>query len=220
MVVLEQFGGAREGEHVAGRVLGSFRDDFQLEHTPHVLNASIGISLFPEHGEDAETLLKNADIAMYSVKTGGKGNFRFFEPHFYGAIRSRLESSSSWCITSRARAWPQARLQKLRFDVLKIDRAFVLRIEHAEGNTLIAAMIAMAHGLGMRVVAEGVENQRQMQLLRTLGCDEGQAYFFSRPLPPGETPVHVIWRDHACTKQCCIVTLQNGISSEKIARKE
>jgi EAL domain-containing protein (putative c-di-GMP-specific phosphodiesterase class I) len=45
----------------------------------------------------------------------------------------------------------------------------------------------MAHGLGMRVVAEGVENQRQMQLLKTLGCDEGQGYFFSRPVPPGET---------------------------------
>jgi EAL domain-containing protein (putative c-di-GMP-specific phosphodiesterase class I) len=80
-----------------------------------------------------------------------------------------------------------SQLQKLHFDVLKIDRAFVLRIENAEGNTLIASMIAMAHGLGMRVVAEGVENQRQMQLLRTLGCDEGQGYFFSRPVPPGET---------------------------------
>jgi EAL domain-containing protein (putative c-di-GMP-specific phosphodiesterase class I) len=79
-----------------------------------------------------------------------------------------------------------SQLQKLRFDVLKIDRAFVLRIEHAEGNTLIASMIAMAHALGMRVVAEGVENHRQMQLLKTLGCDEGQGYFFSRPMPPGE----------------------------------
>ena len=71
--------------------------------------------------------------------------------------------------------------------MLKIDRAFVLRIEHPEGDTLIASMIAMAHALGMRVVAEGVENQRQMQLLQTLGCDEGQGYFFSRPVPPGET---------------------------------
>jgi EAL domain-containing protein (putative c-di-GMP-specific phosphodiesterase class I) len=79
-----------------------------------------------------------------------------------------------------------SQLQKLHFDVLKIDRAFVLRIEHAEGRTLIASMIAMAHALGMRVVAEGVENHRQMQLLQTLGCDEGQGYFFSRPVPPGE----------------------------------
>ena len=45
----------------------------------------------------------------------------------------------------------------------------------------------MAHALCLRVVAEGVEYQRQMQLLQTLGCDEGQGYFFSRPVPPGET---------------------------------
>jgi EAL domain-containing protein (putative c-di-GMP-specific phosphodiesterase class I) len=79
-----------------------------------------------------------------------------------------------------------SQLQKLRFDVLKIDRAFILRIEQPDGDTLIASMIAMAHALGMRVVAEGVENRRQMMLLRTLGCDEGQGYFFSRPMAPGE----------------------------------
>jgi EAL domain-containing protein (putative c-di-GMP-specific phosphodiesterase class I) len=78
-----------------------------------------------------------------------------------------------------------SQLQKLRFDVLKIDRAFVLQIDRPEGDTLIASMIAMAHALGMRVVAEGVENRKQMQLLKTLGCDEGQGFFFSRPVPPG-----------------------------------
>jgi len=79
-----------------------------------------------------------------------------------------------------------SQLQKLRFDVLKIDRAFVLRIEHPEGDALIASMIAMAHALGMKVVAEGVENSRQMHLLKSLGCDEGQGFFFSRPIPPSE----------------------------------
>ena len=83
-----------------------------------------------------------------------------------------------------------SQLQKLRFDVLKIDRAFVLRIEHPEGDTLIASMIAMAHALGMRVVAEGVESRRQMMLLKSLGCDEGQGYFFSRPVAPGERQPH------------------------------
>ncbi|WP_409266226.1 putative bifunctional diguanylate cyclase/phosphodiesterase [Massilia sp. BHUDP2] len=88
-----------------------------------------------------------------------------------------------------------SQLQKLRFDVLKIDRAFVLRIEHPEGDTLIASMIAMAHALGMRVVAEGIESQGQMQLLQTLGCDEGQGYFFSRPVPPEEyrVPAAHVW---------------------------
>ena len=333
VVVLEHIGGVDDVEHVAGRVLGAFRDGFHLQHATHVLGASIGISLFPEHGDDAQTLLKNADIAMYSIKTEGKGNFRFFQSRFFEVIRTRLEmemelrraldahqfivhyqprvdlaagTASSmealvrWespdkgligpdnfialleetglivrlgeqvidSVCGQLAHWARdgavllpvsvnvsprqfsqsdilaqfrgtaarhgidptlleievtessmmqegivsssvfrqlrklgiklclddfgtgysslSQLQKLHFDVLKIDRAFVLRIEHPEGDTLIAAMIAMAHALGMRVVAEGVENRRQMQLLRTLGCDEGQGYFFSRPVAPGE----------------------------------
>ncbi|MET0581113.1 MAG: diguanylate cyclase, partial [Pseudoxanthomonas sp.] len=91
VVVLEQVGGHDDVEHVAGRLLASFRDGFHLQHATHVLGASIGISLFPEHGEDAETLLKHADIAMYSVKTEGKGAFRFFQARFFEAIRTRLE---------------------------------------------------------------------------------------------------------------------------------
>jgi diguanylate cyclase (GGDEF)-like protein len=333
VVVLEQVDDAAGIEHVVGRVLGAFRDSFHLQHRTHVLSASIGISLFPEHGSDAQSLLKNADIAMYSAKSEGKGSFRFFQPRLFEAIRSRLETEmelrraldqqqfvmhyqprvdlavgtassmealvrwerpgkepigpdrfiplaeetglivrlgeqvldsvcrqlARWarngetlvpvsvnvsalqfsqsdilalfraaiarhgidpslleieltessmmqeeigesavfrqlrelgiklCIDDFGTGYSSlSQLQKLHFDVLKIDRAFVLRIEHAEGNTLIASMIAMAHALGMRVVAEGVENHRQMQLLKALGCDEGQGYFFSRPVPPGE----------------------------------
>ena len=333
VVVLEQVEGNEDVEHVAGRVLGAFRDGFHLQHSVQVLNASIGISLFPEHGDDAETLLKHADIAMYAAKTEGKGRFRFFQARFFEAIRTRLETEmelrhaleqqqfvvhyqprvdlaagtassmealvrwdrpgkgltgpdrfiplleetglivrlgeqiidsvcrqlAHWardgtalipvsvnvsprqfsqsdilaqfrsaierhgidpglleieltessmmqegivestvfrqlrelgiklCIDDFGTGYSSlSQLQRLRFDVLKIDRAFVLRIENPEGDTLIASMIAMAHALGMRVVAEGVESQAQMQLLKTLGCDEGQGYFFSRPVPPGE----------------------------------
>ncbi len=333
VVVLEHVDGVSAVEHVAGRVLEAFDNGFHLQHATHVLGASIGISLFPEHGEDAQTLLKNADIAMYSVKTDGKGSFRFFQSRFFEAIRTRLETElelrgaldqqqfvvhyqprvdlaagtassmealvrwerpgkgltgpdsfialaeetglivrlgeqvvdsvcrqlAHWakdgavlvpvsvnisprqfsqcdvpalfrsaslrhgidpslleievtessmmqegigasdvfrqlrglgiklCIDDFGTGYSSlSQLQKLRFDVLKIDRAFVLRIEHPEGDTLIASMIAMAHALGMRVVAEGVESIGQMQLLKSLGCDEGQGYYFSRPVPPGE----------------------------------
>ncbi|NNG22384.1 bifunctional diguanylate cyclase/phosphodiesterase [Telluria aromaticivorans] len=333
VVVLEHVDSPAGVEHVAGRVLEAFHNGFHLQHSTHVLGASIGISLFPEHGDDAQTLLKNADIAMYSVKTDGKGSFRFFQARFFEAIRTRLETElelrsaldlqqfvvhyqprvdlaagtassmealvrwdrpgkglvgpdsfialaeetglivqlgeqvvdsvcrqlAHWardgavlvpvsvnisprqfsqcdvpalfrsaslrhgidpslleievtessmmqegigesdvfrqlrglgiklCIDDFGTGYSSlSQLQKLRFDVLKIDRAFVLRIEHPDGDTLIASMIAMAHALGMRVVAEGVESIRQMQLLKTLGCDEGQGYYFSRPVAPGE----------------------------------
>ncbi len=333
VVVLEQVGANDAVERVAERVLGAFGDGFHLQHTTHVLTASIGISLFPEHGTDADTLLKNADIAMYSVKTDGKGNYCFFEARFFEAIRARLdiemelrsaldqeqfvvhyqprvdlatgkmssmEALVRWNRPGKGLTGPDhfialaeenglimrlgeqvidsvcrqlaywardgaalvpvsvnvsprqfsqsdilalfrgaierhgiapglleieltessmmqegivesavfsqlralgiklclddfgtgysslSQLQKLRFDVLKIDRAFVQQIEEPEGATLIASMTAMAHGLGMCVVAEGIETERQMQLLRALGCDEGQGYYFSRPVPPGE----------------------------------
>ena len=335
VVVLEHIAGPDDIEHVAGRVLASFRDGFHLQHSTHVLGASIGISVFPVHGDDAETLLKHADIAMYSIKTEGKGHFRFFETRFFEEIRTRLETEmelrraldrrqfvvhyqprvdlgagtassmealvrwerpgkgltmpdgfialleetglivqlgeqvvdsvcrqlADWTREGRAlvpisvnvspRQFSQSdilalfrgmleryriapslleievtessmmqegagesavfrelrnlgiklciddfgtgysslsQLQKLHFDVLKIDRSFVLRIEHPEGGALIASMIAMAHALGMRVVAEGVESRRQMRMLRALGCDEGQGYFFSRPGPASERP--------------------------------
>ncbi|RZA35233.1 MAG: EAL domain-containing protein [Lysobacteraceae bacterium] len=340
VVVLEQAGSPEDVEHVAHRVLGAFRDGFHLQHAVHVLGASIGISLFPEHGEDAQTLLKNADIAMYAAKTEGKGGFCFFQSRFFDAIRTRLETEGElrqaldhrqfvvhyqprvdlatgaaasmealvrWerpgrgltgpdcfiplleetglivqlgeqvidCVCRQLASWARdgaallpvsvnisprqfsqsdvlasfraaaahhgidpalleievtessmmqegigesavfgqlralgiklciddfgtgysslSQLQKLRFDVLKIDRAFVQRIDDPEGGTLVASMIAMAHALGMRVVAEGVESRRQMQLLHALRCDEGQGYFFSRPLPPEACPAPANW---------------------------
>jgi len=74
-------------------------------------------------------------------------------------------------------------LRKYPFDVLKIDRSFVKDItdDHAD-RELISATIAMAHGLGLKVVAEGVETSEQYDFLRTLNCDFAQGYLFSKPV--------------------------------------
>src|SRR3954469_7160188 len=75
-----------------------------------------------------------------------------------------------------------SRLNKLPIDEVKIDQSFVSQLEDGEaGRTIVQASIAMAHGLGLRVVAEGVETDRQLAILRSLGCDDGQGYFFGRP---------------------------------------
>ncbi len=66
---------------------------------------------------------------------------------------------------------------------LKIDQTFVARIEHSTADRAIISTIAhLAHALGMRVVAEGVETEAQQSLLRAAGCDELQGYLFGRPL--------------------------------------
>jgi diguanylate cyclase (GGDEF)-like protein len=75
-------------------------------------------------------------------------------------------------------------LRTLQADVLKIDRSFVQQIAENRGDAeIVSAVIAMAHGLHMVVVAEGVETEEQWQLLGQLGCDRLQGYYFSRPVP-------------------------------------
>ncbi len=73
-------------------------------------------------------------------------------------------------------------LAKLPVDSLKIDRSFVTNMPEApEGLVLVSAIINLAHSLGLSVVAEGVESEQQLQLLRPLNCDEVQGFLFGRP---------------------------------------
>ena len=73
-------------------------------------------------------------------------------------------------------------LQEFPFDRIKIDRAFVASLG-ASGDTaaIIQAIVTLGHALGMKVLAEGVENDGQRVLLRLAGCDEMQGYLFARP---------------------------------------
>jgi EAL domain-containing protein (putative c-di-GMP-specific phosphodiesterase class I) len=75
-------------------------------------------------------------------------------------------------------------LSKLPVDTLKIDRSFVTNMNASrEGLALASSIITLAHSLKLNVVAEGVETQEQLRLLRMLGCDEMQGFLFSKPLP-------------------------------------
>ncbi len=74
-------------------------------------------------------------------------------------------------------------LQKLNVDRLKIDRAFVTEItESARGSSIAEAIIQLGRNLELDVIAEGVEDERQAEILSQLGCAVGQGYLFSRPL--------------------------------------
>ena len=78
-------------------------------------------------------------------------------------------------------------LKKFPIDVLKIDQSFVRDIDSDSGNGIIvSAVIAMGNNLEQRVVAEGVEDTRQLAFLKERHCEEGQGYFFSRPLASKE----------------------------------
>lgn len=75
-------------------------------------------------------------------------------------------------------------LKELPVDVLKMDRLFFTGSDNAErNNSVVASVIAMARGLDMRIVAEGIEDYEQITFLRRIGCDIIQGYAFSKPLP-------------------------------------
>ena len=76
-------------------------------------------------------------------------------------------------------------LQRLRVDILKIDRSFVERIgRSARDRQIVGAVAAMAHALGMSVVAEGIETDAQRVALASLGSDQGQGFLLARPVRP------------------------------------
>ncbi|RJG01948.1 EAL domain-containing protein [Noviherbaspirillum sedimenti] len=333
-VIVEQVGHRSAAAHVAERIAQALRAPLELGGRRQSIHASIGISVYPDDGMEAETLLKNADIAMYSAKAAGKGHYRFYEAQLYESLKERLEIEqalrqaieldrfvlhyqprvnalsgeicgmealvrwidpvrgmipplefipeaertglilplgalvidkacaqiAAWkmlglptvpvsvnvsarqfnegdikghlleCIarhgiaasdiqielTESAMMGEQAdvadqlaairsrgiklmvddfgtgysslsQLQRLDMDALKVDRAFTAELGKAgEGQVFFKAIVSMAHALGMKVTAEGVENMQQLAILRALDCDEVQGYFISRPMPAAE----------------------------------
>ena len=78
-------------------------------------------------------------------------------------------------------------LKRLPIQILKVDRSFVMDIPNDKDDMEItAAVIAMAHKLGLKVVAEGVEEQAQVDFLLENKCDFVQGYFFGKPMPVAE----------------------------------
>jgi diguanylate cyclase (GGDEF)-like protein/PAS domain S-box-containing protein len=93
-------------------------------------------------------------------------------------------------------------LKKFPIDYVKIDRSFVRELEtSSEDEALCRAIIMMAHSLGMQVIAEGIESLRQLEILRDMGCDHGQGFYFSQPLRPDDFVnwVHQ-WQQHTVSQ--------------------
>lgn len=86
-------------------------------------------------------------------------------------------------------------IARLPLDTLKIDRSFVVRMpENADDMSIVSTVIALAHDLGLNVVAEGVDSPDQAKLLRLLRCDQLQGFLFSKPVPPEEMETRLVRR--------------------------
>jgi EAL domain-containing protein (putative c-di-GMP-specific phosphodiesterase class I) len=112
-------------------------------------------------------------------------------------LMKRAESTESILKTLRARTVQLAvddfgtgysslsYLRKFPIDALKIDQSFVRQMNTSpDETTIVTAVISMGRSLNLRVIAEGVETREDMAFLRAHQCDEGQGYYFSRPVLP------------------------------------
>jgi diguanylate cyclase (GGDEF)-like protein len=333
VLLVEDFADTRDLADIAGKILGAFEPTFTVEAQELALSASIGICTFPEDGRDAQTLLSNADIAMYRAKEQGRNRHCFYSAELNKLSQERLALEAAlkhaverdeieiyyqpkiefgggrvtgvealirwrhaqlglllpdrfvplaeetglivpigyWTlrkVCERLRRWREqglalsiavnlsasqfhqpelvkelaailwstgapaqhleleitetmvmrdpdravAVMEQLRamgvrlsiddfgtghsslgylkrfpIDRLKVDRSFVRELPHNGDDAAITrAVIALAHSLKMTVVAEGVEDEQQFELLREQGCDEFQGYFCRPPLPEAE----------------------------------
>jgi EAL domain-containing protein (putative c-di-GMP-specific phosphodiesterase class I) len=86
-------------------------------------------------------------------------------------------------------------LKKFPLDGLKIDRSFVRDVlTNSDDAAIISSTIALGTQLGLSVIAEGIENSATADLLASMGCEEGQGYFFGKPMPAAD--LQVAWLQH------------------------
>jgi diguanylate cyclase (GGDEF)-like protein/PAS domain S-box-containing protein len=334
VIVVSDLAEAAQAAHLAAKLQAAIAEPLILNDREFILTCSIGISMFPRDGEDAQALLKNADIAMYRAKEQGRNNSQYYSAemnarslthmNLENLLRHALEKNElmlyyqpkvnlrtgkitgmealirwqspelgmvspaefiqiaeetglikpigEWVVRTACRqnkAWQDAHLTPLTvavnvsarqfreknlsrivgealretglaphyleielteslvmhnvetvaailaelkemgislamddfgtgysslsclkrfpFDKLKIDQSFIRDITTVPDSAAIArTVIAMAHNLHMKVIAEGVETEGQLNYLFRNDCDEIQGYFFSLPLPPAD----------------------------------
>jgi diguanylate cyclase (GGDEF)-like protein/PAS domain S-box-containing protein len=334
VILLSEVAHAADAAMIAAKILIEVEKEHSLGELRLHVTTSIGVSTYPDSGEDAETLIKNADTAMYHAKESGRNNFRFFQrdmnlraverQSLEGPLRHALERSElmlhyqpkvdlktgaitgvealvrwqnpelglvppaqflpiaensgqikaigHWVLREacrQTRAWLDAgmaavpiavnvssiefqsdtffegvrgALKNSRLDpryleleltetvlmrharsaadaidrlksfgvrvvvddfgtgysslsyltrfpihALKLDQSFVRDIMTKETNAIVArAVISMGNNLQLKVIAEGLETAEQLAFLQNHGCDEGQGYYFSRPVAPDQ----------------------------------
>jgi diguanylate cyclase (GGDEF)-like protein len=337
IVLIPNMTDPRQASVVAKRILRTLAQPYELKQQEHFVGASIGISVFPSDGKNANRLIKHADMAMHHAKQRGKNTYQYFQVSMNSVAKKRLNLETAlrkaiereefvlhyqplvdaangrligvealirwmhpslgllpparfiplaeetrliapigeWVIMEACRqnkAWqnigcpkisvavnvsnqqfsshdlprlvekallstnllPQyldievtettvmhakrvvadtlaaikslgakismddfgtgysslSALRSLPIDTLKIDRTFVMDIKADKREVpIISAIIAMAHSLGLKVTAEGVERIHQVEYLRAKGCHHFQGYLISRPVPAEEVPV-------------------------------
>ena len=162
-------GGAQLAEHVKVNVNVSPEQLLELDFTDDVVSALAQTGLRPERLEIEVTesiFLRDATIAR-------------------NALEQVMALGCSVALDDFGTGYSSlGYLRKLRFSTIKVDRTFVQGAaqQSAESLAIIRAVVAMAQSLDMTTTAEGVETADEAALIRSMGCDKIQGYYFGRPL--------------------------------------
>ena len=156
----------------------------------HVLDVAVNVSpralLAPDFVEEVADALARTRIPAARLTLEVTESSVMHDPRRATAVLEELHSLGvSLSVDDFGTGYSSlAYLQKLPVDEVKIDRSFVSDLATDTGDVaIVRAIVDLGHNLGLRVVAEGVEDARSMTVLRELGCDTAQGYLISRPLP-------------------------------------
>jgi diguanylate cyclase (GGDEF)-like protein/PAS domain S-box-containing protein len=181
------------GDWVLRQACGQMKawQDQHPSRPPLVVNVNLSPRQFrqPDLGESIARVLLEAGLDPGCLVLEVTESALMEDSHAAGATLQRLSSLGvSIAIDDFGTAYSSlARLKHLPIDTLKVDRSFVAGLgEDEEDEVLVSGILSMASGLGLSVVAEGVETSKQLARLRALGCSMAQGYYFSKPLPRDE----------------------------------
>ncbi|MCL1472662.1 EAL domain-containing protein [Argonema antarcticum] len=168
------------------RQLGIWQKQFPM-HPPLMMSVNLSGQQFsqPDLAEQIEKIIKETGLDGNSVKLEITESMAMNDVESTIAIMLRLKALNlRFSIDDFGTGYSSlSYLHRFPVDTLKVDRSFVSRMDNTSENAAIVQTIVMlSHNLGMDVVAEGVETAPQMEKLRTLECEYGQGYFFSKPL--------------------------------------
>jgi EAL domain-containing protein (putative c-di-GMP-specific phosphodiesterase class I) len=108
-------------------------------------------------------------------------------PHNLGALRALRRRGVRVAVDDFGSGYSSlGQLRRLPVDMLKIDREFLAEARSSQATALLRAVVELGNGLGLVVVAEGVERQDQLALVRGVGCALGQGWLWARPMPIGD----------------------------------
>jgi diguanylate cyclase (GGDEF)-like protein len=157
-------------------------------------NAYVSVNLSPQQFDDGRIIDQVASL-LATLRTRGLAEALRLEVTESGVFRDQVRAVHAMKSLRSAGARivlddfgvgysSLSHLAELPLDAVKLDRSFINRItDEPRQLALVRAMVAMADGVTMNLIAEGIEEQAQLDLLRKLGCPSGQGYFFSEPQP-------------------------------------